>query len=316
MIERISTHGATPVQPVVISKKILYVDRSTKKIFTLSFNYEVDGYEPIEITAVADHITGTGIAAGQIAFQRRPDPRCYFVLESGTLVTLTYFDKEKVIGFTRLVTDGFFESVAVIPDSVSKEDQVWVTVRRTINGVTKRFVEMFENNAEFTDRSWKNLQTDCAVVYKGVAVAVITGLTHLNGAIVDIIADGEFKGQQVVSGGQITLEEAATEVEVGLHYDSEGETMRPALQGQVIEGLPRTWGKVFARLFETRGGKINGQELQYAVGELGVMELFTGDKDVTDQGWDTEGRITFLQDKPLPMTLLAIFGELILGDHS
>ena len=148
-----------------------------------------------------------------------------------------------------------------------------------------------------------------------MAITTLTGLGHLEGMLVDVVADGGYIGTKTVAGGIITLEEAATEIEVGLHYNSLGRTMRPAIPDQVIEGIPRSWDKLWLRLYETRGGRINGEAIDYPADPLGTMPLYTGDVAVTGMGWDTDGRVTIEQLLPYPMTVLALFGTLSLGDN-
>jgi hypothetical protein len=306
--------GCASIQPVVIGGSVIFIARNRKKIFQATFGWETSKFENLEITGIAEHITGTGVRLGAVAFQRRPDPRLYFIREDGTLVTLTYFPKEKVVGFTRIVTDGTFESVCVVSQSGTDPDSVYVIVKRVINGQTKRYVEVFEENG-VTSRAWKELHTDCAVVYNGVSTLIIGGLTHLEGKTVDVVADGSFRGTKVVTGGQVILDEAASQVEIGLHYDSTVTTMRPAIEGVVVEGLPRAWDQIYTRLFATVGGRINNEWITYPPSPLDTLVPFTGDRQVSYQGWDTEGRITIKQTQPYPMTLLAIFGELSTGDH-
>jgi hypothetical protein len=315
LVERLTPHGCAPIQPIVLARKTLFVDRSQKKVLLMAFSLEEEGFDAPELTDIAEHITGTGIRTGPLGYRKRPDPTIFFVRLDGQLVTLTYLHLQKVIGFTRLVTDGLIEAVAVIPRATGKADQVWVIVNRTIGG-TKRYVEYFEEDLSgITLRGWTSLQTDSAVIYDGSATTTITGLSHLNGKTVDVIADAGFRGTKVVASGQITLDEAASEVEVGLHYDSTIETMRPGIEGSVIEGLPRSWDKLFVRLKDTIGGKVNGESLQYVPSDLDELGLFTGDRDVTGSGWDTEGRIKIVQDQPYPMTVLAAFGTLSVADH-
>lgn len=304
-------NGSAPMQPVIIGGRVVFVDRSFKKIFAIAFNIEEDSQNAIELTGAAEHITLSGIRPGSIAYTTRPDPRLYFVRNDGTLIALTYFQQEKVIGFTRIITEGSFESVAVKTRSASQggEDEVWVIVKRTVNGVEKKFVEMFERNyATPLARGWQSFQTDCSVFYKGAPSKTIN-VPHLDGEWVDVVGDGGYRGRKLVTAGKVTLEEAYSEIEVGLHYDSEVETMRPAIQGSVIEGLERSWDFIFARFLNTLGGRINDEQIQYSQAEL-QAGLYTGDKDISGSGWDTVGRVRIKQDLPYPMTLLAVFGDL------
>lgn len=314
LVKRVSSQGSMPVQPVVSNRQVIFADRSKRKLYSLAWDLNQDGYDSDELTLLAEHITESGIRLGPMAFQQRLDPRLFFVREDGTLVSMTFFTKEKVIGFTRYTTDGMFESVGIIPNAGGGNDQVWVLAKRTINGSVKKFVEVLEEDHEsLTVRAWPSLQTDCAGVYSGVATTSIPA-AHLDGETVDVIVGGEFIGQKTVSGGVITLTEEATEVEYGLHYDSTATTMRPAIKGENIEGLPRSWDKLSARLHKTKGGTINGKPILYAPGTLGVNALYTGDVKVTAQGWSTDGRVTITQNEPYPMTVLALYGTLSIGD--
>ena len=314
LVRRVSSQGSMPVQPIVSNRQTIFADRSTRKLYSLAWDLNQDGYDSSELTLLAEHITESGVRLGPMAFQQRVDPRLFFTREDGTLVSMTFFQKEKVIGFTRYVTDGTFEAVGVIPNASGGNDQVWVVAKRTINGATKRFVELLEEDHEnLTERSWSSLQTDCAGVYHGASTTSIPA-THLEGETVDVIVAGEYIGQKVVSGGVITLTEAATEVEYGLHYTSTATTMRPAIKGENIEGVPRSWDKLSARLHQTKGGTINGKPITYPPTTLGVNALYTGDVKVTAQGWSTDGRVTIAQDQPYPMTVLALYGTLSVGD--
>ena len=306
---------------------MIFVDRSLRKIYTLAFNIEEDGFDDLELTATANHIIEDGVRQGHLAVAMRPDPRIYFVRSDGQLVCLTFLVKEKVVGFTRIVTDGVVESVAVIPRTGGRSDQVWITVRRTIGITERRYIEYLDDDAFNPDadaafgtgRPWASLQTDSAVTQSsasaGATFTTVSGLSHLEGHTVDVVADGSYVGQKTVSGGAITLDEAATQVEVGLHYTSTAVSMRPTVPNVILEGLERSWDSLWARLYKTRGGTINGEWIQYPADPLNAPSVFTGDRRVTGQGWDTDGRITITQDQPYPMTVLAMFGTLTTGDH-
>lgn len=317
---RIDSIGSYSVQPITIGHQIIMVDRSGKMVYAIAFDFNDNAFSLIEITGAAGHIMGSGIRTGPIAFAKRPDPRIYFVRKDGQLVTLTYFRREKVVGFTRLITDGTFESVAVIPQSGGLPDQVYVIVKRNINGIDKKFIELFDTETtELTTRDWTSLQTDCATVYNlaGVPTTVLTGLNYLEGKTVNVITDGEFRGTKIVTAGQITLTESASQTaEVGLNYNSKFTTMRPAIEGTMVEGIPRAWLKLWIRVRNTIGGKIQGENIIYPADPLDTQKLKTGDYDVTPQStWNTDGRITIEQTQPYPMTLLAIFGDIQFGEH-
>src|SRR5260370_5562121 len=214
LVTRMTVNGCAPIQPVVITRRVIYVDRSTRKIFVQIFDFQEDGFDAFELTTGAHHICGpSGIRLGPIGYAKRPDPRLYLVRNDGTLVTLTYNQREKVIGFTRIVTEGTFEAVCVTPQPDGSPDRVTVIVKRTINGVIKRYVEYFETEVtELANRAWTQLETDCARVYNfgGVPTSVLTGLGYLECKTVDVVADASYRGTKVVTGGQITLDTPAT----------------------------------------------------------------------------------------------------------
>ena len=98
--------------------------------------------------------------------------------------------------------------------------------------------------------------------------------------------------------------------------------MRPAVPQQVIEGLPLSWNTLFARLKDTIGGRVNGKPIIYPPSPVNTLALFTGDRKVVGTDWSNnedaksnQGRITWEQTEPYPMTLLALFGTLSLGGH-
>jgi hypothetical protein len=117
------------------------------------------------------------------------------------------------------------ESVGVIPTD-DTEYEVYVIVKRTINGSTKRYVEVL-NTFDFdeTDNTSLNF-LDSALSYSGSAATSISGLDHLEGQTVSILANGATHPDKTVSSGAITLDRSATNVKVGLAYTSLLQTMR------------------------------------------------------------------------------------------
>jgi hypothetical protein len=321
-IDRLATNGCMGTQPVSARKTTIYVDRSRRKIMGMGFDLNSDSEADTELSVGAEHITTSGIRLGPIGYEKRLNPRLYFVREDGQLVAMTFFPEQKVVAFSRRTTDGTIEAVGVIPGATGESDHVWVIAIRVINGIAQRCVEVFdEHHPTLLDRAWMSLQTDGAVVVTGVTGTSVTGLTQFSGRSVDVIKNGSFIGQHAVSLGgsySLTLVDAlvATDVlEIGFHYDSPAVTMRPAVPGgETVEGLPRSWDSIFLRVHDTIGGKVNGEPLLYPADPLSTNVPYTGDVKATGQGWDTEGRITIVQDQPYPITVLATFGTLSFGD--
>ena len=97
------------------------------------------------------------------------------------------------------------ESVAVIPTD-DTEYQTWVIVKRTINGSTRRFVE-YINNFDFTETDNTTFNfLDSALSYSGSAATTISGLDHLEGQTVSILADGATHPDKTVSSGTFTIQ--------------------------------------------------------------------------------------------------------------
>ncbi len=149
----------------------------------------------------------------------------------------------------------------------------------------------------------------------------VTGLDHLEGETVSILADGSVIPQQVVSGGSLTLAHGANKVHAGLPYVSEIETLNVESPEGTVAGKQKKIDKVLLKLLKSRGGWAgpdtdNLQELKpdqiTAYGE--PTPLITGEREIEmEPHWDSNGRLIVRQADPLPMTITAIVPELSVG---
>ncbi len=313
--------GSLPIMPVKTPNGIIFVDATGRKIIALAYSSDVDRYQGTDLTRVAEHITKPAIAQGQIAYTKSPDPRLYFVRSDGQGLCLVYEPAEKVLAFSRMITQGEIESFAAIPHPDGDRYQLWVQVKVTLPSGVKRYIGYFDDKApEFAARAWQELKLDCAKVYTGAAVTnVPVGfLDHLEGMTVGVVADSADRGDRLVVGGRFDedLQEAATKIEVGLRFTPELTTMRPAIAGVNIEGLNKRWTKLFVRLLNSWGCEINGKQPLFPTGgqPMDQVALFTGDKDILSLGWDEDQRVTIRQPQAYPLTVLAIFGRLQIED--
>ena len=216
------------------------------------------------------------------------------------------------------------ESVAVIPTD-DTEYEVYVIIKRTINGSTRRFVEVL-NVFDFdqTDNTSFNF-LDSALSYSGSAVSTISGLDHLEGQTVSILADGATHPDKTVSSGSITLDRSSRNVKVGLAYRSLLQTMRlnAGSQNGTSQGKTKRIYDITVRMFETIGVEVgpnlNDMERIPFRSSADLMDEgippFTGDKEVEFRGnYETDGFIFVRQTQPLPFTILSLYPRLTTND--
>ncbi len=215
--QRQTPYGAAAFEAIQSNSGILYVERGSRRIREFGYKLQSDKFESDDVTVLSPEITDSGIK--DIAFQLRPDPILWCVLNNGDIATMTYEKNQAVIAWTKQVTDGDFESVVVI-SSGADEDEVWVSVER--NAV--RYIEQFQ------PRDWGDDQEDAWFVdsgldYDSTATATFTGLDHLDDETVAVWADGIVQESEVVIGGEITIDLASARVISGLPYTAKLETM-------------------------------------------------------------------------------------------
>ncbi len=240
-------HGSANISAVRTSDAIIYIERGDTKVRELSYTIQYDKYVSPNLTILAENITQAGIV--DIAFQLRPDPVLWCVLDDGDMAIMTYQREHSVIAWSLITTDGYYESVKAIPGS-SGEDEVWTVVKRTIRGVDYRYIEQFQ------PRNWGTDQDDCwftdsSLDYDSIATADFSGLDHLIGETVSVYADGVIHSEQVVdSSGEITIDIAAERVIIGLPYTSKFETL-PLVLEKEDRGKNITISAVYMDLYRT-----------------------------------------------------------------
>ena len=227
---------------------------------------------------------------------------------------------------TRLATanegQAVVESVATIPTD-SNEDQLYLIVKRTIDGTTRRYVEYLQNFDYGTDQA-DGFYVDSGLTYSGTSTTAITGLEHLENESVTILADGathpvkSVASGPVMTGGSLTLDRSATKAQIGLPYDSILQTMR--IESDSEEGTSQSRTKrineVTIRLHKTVGVEVgpslsNMERIPFRSSAASMdtaVPLFTGDKRVEFRDdFNTDGYIYVRQTQPLPLTVLSVY---------
>lgn len=158
-------------------------------------------------------------------------------------------------------------------------------------------------------------------------VSAVSGLDHLEGQTVSILADGGVQPQQVVTNGGITLTEPADAIVVGLPYTAEIQSLYLDIPGQeepTVQGKRKKISAVTLRVANSRGLMVGplGQTL-YEVKDrtLGVpmgqpLPLYTGDWRINlDPNFNEQAQIDLVQSDPLPVSVLGFMPLVSLGDQ-
>lgn len=416
-----TARGSLHIQPSVIDNQIIMVQRNGTKLRRLGFDVEADGLVATDISVLAEHILDQQVF--ETAYQQDPDSVFWTLRGDGKLVGWTIESQQQVIGAHQhslggqwLGRDAVVESVTVIPaPSGWVQDQIWLSVRRTVNGQTVRYIEFMSpqykpeevnqrstdleligaleesvfvdsslalnnpigitnitqsnparvstssahglaandtvrirdvggmtsvNQRTFTvtnvvDSTTFDIDVDTTGFDPYIAFGTVrkefgnfSGLDHLEGETVSVLADGAVHPDRTVSNGGITLNRKASIVQVGLRYETLGETQRfiGGAQLGVGQGQQHRIQRIVARLHNTLGGDLgigsSPEDTETLVFRKAndrmnrAIPLFLGDKEVpVPGGWTDEPTVFFRQSQPLPMTVLALMPRMEVNER-
>lgn len=314
------SHGSRAIQAVRIGYEVVYVQAAGRKLRNQKYDFYTNTYSSEDLTVLAEHITLGGIV--QMIPVQEPDPIVWCVRDDGTLIGFTYNVEQQVTGWHQHDVSGEVESIATIPSPDSHDDDLWMIVKRTINGGTKRYIEyitpVFESDNAIEDAFF----VDCGLTYDGDPATVIFGLDHLEGETVTILADGMTHPTRVVTVGSITLTRAASKVQAGYSAPCDIVKMRieaGGANGPAQSKIKRV-DKLNIRFVNTLGGKYGewGGRLDQLMFRKPsdpmdvALQPFTGDKTnlAWPDGYTRDGRLEYYNDEPLPVTIVAFYPSL------
>lgn len=331
-IEQQTSDGSRTVMPVRVGYSVLMMQRSGRKLREINYNFQQQGWVTNDLTALADHVTQGGVQ--QLAWHKEPYVAAWAVRGDGQLLGFTFNKEQDVFGWHRHKLGGAFgggiavvESVCTIPAPDGTRDDLWLIVKRTINGNTKRYVEYLEREYQTGDTQASCFYVDSGLSYSGAAATTISGLSHLEGQTVQVLVNGATHPERTVSGGAITLQVAATTAHVGLACPATlSPTRLEAGAGDgTAQGKTKRINKMVLRFLNTLGCKAGPSisvldEISFRDGSDPMDQpppLFTGDKLMEWPGdYDFDGYIVVRQEQPLPMTVVAIMPQLHTFDRS
>jgi hypothetical protein len=321
--------GAHPdVEPVVVGQTILYVDDSKMRLRHLTFSQEGGGFDGGDKTIVANHLFD-GYTIVSCDYQRNPHSVVWAVRSDGVLLGFTYVPEQEVEAWHRHTTDGTIEQVITLPNP-SGDDDVYLLVNRTIEGNTVRYIEVFgprfvPDVTAIEDAFF----VDCGLTYDGAPATTFTGLDHLDGERVAVLADGVVisdgrtgaTSYTIVNGAlSPALSAAASVVQIGLPMPyADLNTLELDVQGTSLRDTHKRVAAVTLLLRSSRQGVYLGPDADHLT--LAREQPFeTASTLKTGQSptnitatWSEKGQVYLRHTDPLPFMVVGVIPSVEIG---
>ncbi|HEU6456483.1 MAG TPA: hypothetical protein VN201_13585 [Roseateles sp.] len=316
-----SNHGCAQVRPAQINRETVFVQRAGRKVRAYGYRYDFDGFSSPDVSAIAEHITKGGVTS--MTYAQEAEQMLWAARGDGCFLSCTV-DRDQqpsVLAWAQHQTDGFVEWVSSIPNG--DREQVWMIVRRQVNGATVRYIERMDDALEFDIAGQTyafGVTVDSGLVFKNPAGQTSFSVPHLIGKTVDIVADGSKMSPKVVPDtGIVTINRPGFKVVVGLHFRSEVTLLTPEVQTVLgsAQGQQVHTGRVVVKFLESISARVRNndgeeQEIPWRTLDTPTLDAppvpYTGLLDVSSLGWSKGySEITVVQDEPMPFHVLAVY---------
>lgn len=306
--------GVSDVNPVTIGSRIIYVQHQGNIIRDLAYSYDVDKYTGDDLNLLASHLF-EGHKIISMTYQQIPNSIVWCVRDDGLLLGLTYIKEQDIYAWHQHTTaGGKFVSVCNIGGAT--EDKLYAVIERG----GQYYVEIMGSRDKSTNVE-DQFFVDSGITYEGEPTDEISGLEHLEGYTVAILADGNVLPQQTVENGKVLLGNKYKKVHVGLPIDAEIKTLPIDFTAQDGTYLSRKKRIVTVTLLlkDSRGGLFGMKENELNEFKWRSNEVYgepiglqTGKFKVTIKSatYDETQQIIIKQPDPLPMTVLSLIPEI------
>jgi hypothetical protein len=349
-----TAYGSSLVMALRAQNTVLFTQRSGEKIREFIFNFQEDAFKAPELTKYAEHCVKKRIdvtsaldreinVITQLALQEADNGIVWVLDLTGQLFGITRdrddnisaFHFQKIGGSLGSRDEGKVLSICTIPavNSLGNHDDLFIAVRRTINGSDKTFIEYIPKEFQAEDMYNESAYIQNKPIYADSAKKSLPGsatvthtFAHLPNTELDVIADGFYVGRKTSNGsGVITLDVAASEVIAGLPYRS---ILKPLNwdAGSIIgsaQGAMKRLDQVDIEFVRTIGAKFGPsldrlEDINFRPADLNMdtpIPLFTGSKVLKfPVGYDRKAFVVVVQDLPLPFQVNAITARGVTND--
>lgn len=309
--------GANGISPIKVGSVLFYFGPYGTDMRELAYDLSADGRVSQSVSEVQSHLFRRGLSGA--CYQQYPDSIIWAWDVSGDAIGFTYERQQQVYGMHRHDFGGVVECLADLTGA--KSDEVWMIVNRTINGETRRYIEIMQRpflGGKIED-AW---HLDCAAIYEGADVNTVSGLHHLEGEAVIVYADGT-DYTATVEAGEVSLpnERTASKILVGLDVQASATTLPYPINTQDGAATGRKTRIDNCRISVLETGSLKGgtestymdELIHYEAGDAygepvplrsGVVE------QIVDSRWEDGGQLALEASGGKPCTILAInFGR-------
>ena len=300
---RVGSMVARMVPPTDVDGSTIFAARTGTSIYEFAYTDLQQIYQANDLALVAQHLIRTPVS---MAYDQRRR-LLHVAMDDGSLATLTLYRDEQVTAWTGHTTQGSFVMLAEIEGTVYAVTWRWGVFR----------LERFDDG----------LALDAALTGTAASPqATWSGLTHLEGQNVGILADGAPRANAVVDNGAVTLDDTAASVQIGLNFTHVVEPLPPELLSIAgARSVPLRLVAVTFRLLNTSSLSVDvgrgSQPVPFRRLDTNVLDaappVFSGDVRLRALGWrrDAMRSLWRIEDSnPLPFTLLSITTEMRITD--
>lgn len=226
-----SYNGSSRLAPIVINDTAIYVQTRGSKVRDLKRSIDVAGYSGNDLSIFSSHLF-EDYTLVDWAYQKIPDSIVWAVRSDGTLLSMTYVTEQQITAWSRHdFENGTVENVVVIPDG--NEDRVYLVIKRTIDGTTKRYIEKLNTRNIITERDL--VMVDSSLTYDGNNTNTSNGMTLSGGTT------WAYDETLTLTAGASTF--LSTDVGLQVHLrSSDGDIIRFTIEGftsaTVVTGKP------------------------------------------------------------------------------
>lgn len=324
---RQSRYGNANVRPQPAGTRTLFMQRGRRKLRQMGYSFENDRYIAPDLTVRAHHISRSGII--ELAMQNEPEALLWALRSDGRLLALTFSEDEDVRGWSQQPVAGIasaVESIACIPAPDGGSDQLWLAVRRIVNGGTVRHIERLAPFREDNEGLPEAIHLDASLTYRGAPASTFAQLGHLEGEQVAALVDGAVVRPLFVADGSVTLPTglSGSIVHIGLPFTARIRTMKMERTDGMgpAQGRLQKVTRLIVRVLDTLGLRVAGNDNHFDALRLrpdnfpteAAVPPYSGDDSLPfPGGYGREAVVVIESDTPLPATVLALFPSIDVG---